>query len=234
MPTLKKVTPIRAAITKENAARSMPQRWTDKSRAVYVQYCNADQRANVRKTAAFDSMYADGIRSTDFLAPSNELSTSTDELYADLIRVKVESWGKAATALYYATTAEAKKLPEIKKAKRTKLRSDIGAYLGSDRKAFKTREDLAAGKGEGKGKGKTGAKQPTAPSTTEKAAPNTALANLLQSCKSVAERAESIEGCKDIPAMMMALQMFCQEHLTLSLEESLSNQPRFGGAVFRL
>jgi len=226
MTTAKKVTPIRATITaknaapivtvKENKARSMPKRWTTKSRALYVQYCNADQRANVKKTVAFDSMYADGIRSTCFLAPSNELSTSTDKLYADLVRIKVESWGKAATTLYYMTTAEAKKLPEVKKAKRTRLRSDIGAYLGSDRKAFKTREDLAAGKG--KGKGKTGAKQPAAPSTTEKAAPDTALANLLQSCKSVAENAKAIEGCKDIPAMMMALQMFCKEHLTLNLK----------------
>lgn len=228
MTTAKKVTPIRATITaknaapivtvKENKARSMPKRWTTKSRALYVQYCNADQRANVKKTVAFDSMYADGIRSTCFLAPSNELSTSTDKLYADLVRIKVESWGKAATTLYYMTTAEAKKLPEVKKAKRTRLRSDIGAYLGSDRKAFKTREDLAAGKG--KGKGKTGAKQPAAPSTTEKAAPDTALANLLQSCKSVAENAPEggIKGCKDIPAMMMALQMFCKEHLTLNLK----------------
>ncbi len=166
MTTAKKVTPIRAAITKENAARSMPKRWTDKSRALYVQYCNADQRANVKKTSAFDSMYADGIRSTDFLAPSNELSTSTDELYADLVKVKVESWGKTAVQLYYMTTAEAKKLPEAKKAKRTKLRADIGAYLGADRKAFKTREDLAAGKG--KGKGKTGAKQPSMPKTGDK------------------------------------------------------------------
>ena len=166
MTTAKKVTPIRAAITKENAARSMPKRWTDKSRALYVQYCNADQRANVKKTSAFDSMYADGIRSTDFLAPSNDLSTSTDELYADLVKVKVESWGKTAVQLYYMTTAEAKKLPEAKKAKRTKLRADIGAYLGADRKAFKTREDLAAGKG--KGKGKTGAKQPSMPKTGDK------------------------------------------------------------------
>ena len=166
MTTAKKVTPIRAAITKENAARSMPKRWTDKSRALYVQYCNADQRANVKKTSAFDSMYADGIRSTDFLAPSNELSTSTDELYADLVKVKVESWGNTAAQLYYMTTAEAKKLPEAKKAKRTKLRADIGAYLGADRKAFKTREDLAAGKG--KGKGKTGAKQPSMPKTGDK------------------------------------------------------------------
>ena len=218
MTTAKKVTPIRASITKENAARSMPKRWTDKSRALYVQYCNADQRANVKKTAAIDSMYADGIRSTDFLAPSNDLSTSTDELYADLVKVKVESWGNTAAQLYYMTTAEAKKLPEAKKAKRTKLRADIGAYLGADRKAFKTREDLAAGKVKGKGKGKTGAKQTTAPSTTEKAAPHIALGNLLQSCKSVAENAESIEGCKDIPAMMMALQMFCKEHLTLNLK----------------
>ena len=166
MTTAKKVTPIRASITKENAARSMPKRWTDKSRALYVQYCNADQRANVKKTAAIDSMYADGIRSTDFLAPSNELSTSTDELYADLVKVKVESWGNTAAQLYYMTTAEAKKLPEAKKAKRTKLRADIGAYLGADRKAFKTREDLAAGKG--KGKGKTGAKQPSMPKTGDK------------------------------------------------------------------
>ena len=166
MTTAKKVTPIRASITKENAARSMPKRWTDKSRALYVQYCNADQRANVKKTSAFDSMYADGIRSTDFLAPSNELSTSTDELYADLVKVKVESWGNTAAQLYYMTTAEAKKLPEAKKAKRTKLRADIGAYLGADRKAFKTREDLAAGKG--KGKGKTGAKQPSMPKTGDK------------------------------------------------------------------
>ena len=166
MTTAKKVTPIRASITKENAARNMPKRWTDKSRALYVQYCNADQRANVKKTSAFDSMYADGIRSTDFLAPSNELSTSTDELYADLVKVKVESWGNTAAQLYYMTTAEAKKLPEAKKAKRTKLRADIGAYLGSDRKAFKTREDLAAGKG--KGKGKTGAKQPSMPKTGDK------------------------------------------------------------------
>ena len=166
MTTAKKVTPIRAAITKENAARSMPKRWTDKSRALYVQYCNADQRANVKKTSAFDSMYADGIRSTDFLAPSNELSTSTDELYADLVKVKVESWGNTAAQLYYMTTAEAKKLPEAKKAKRTKLRADVGAYLGADRKAFKTREDLAAGKG--KGKGKTGAKQPSMPKTGDK------------------------------------------------------------------
>ena len=166
MTTAKKVTPIRAAITKENAARSMPKRWTDKSRALYVQYCNADQRANVKKTSAFDSMYADGIRSTDFLAPSNELSTSTDELYADLVKVKVESWGKTAVQLYYMTTAEAKKLPEAKKAKRTKLKANIGAYLASDRKAFKTREDLAAGKG--KGKGKTGAKQPSMPKTGDK------------------------------------------------------------------
>ena len=166
MTTAKKVTPIRASITKENAARKMPKRWTDKSRALYVQYCNADQRANVKKTSAFDSMYADGIRSTDFLAPSNELSTSTDELYADLVKVKVESWGNTAAQLYYMTTAEAKKLPEAKKAKRTKLRADIGAYLGADRKAFKTREDLAAGKG--KGKGKTGAKQPSMPKTGDK------------------------------------------------------------------
>jgi len=166
MPTTTKVTPIRAAITKENAARSMPKRWTDKSRALYVQYCNADQRANVKKTAAIDSMYADGIRSTDFLAPSNDLSTSTDELYADLVKVKVESWGKTAAQLYYMTTAEAKKLPEAKKAKRARLRADVGAYLGSDRKAFKTREDLAAGKG--KGKGKTGAKQPSMPKTGDK------------------------------------------------------------------
>ena len=166
MTTAKKVTPIRASITKENAARSMPKRWTDKSRALYVQYCNADQRANVKKTAAIDSMYADGIRSTDFLAPSNELSTSTDELYADLVKVKVESWGNTAAQLYYMTTAEAKKLPEAKKAKRTKLRADVGAYLGADRKAFKTREDLAAGKG--KGKGKTGAKQPSMPKTGDK------------------------------------------------------------------
>jgi len=218
MSTATKVTPIRASITKENAARRMPKRWTDKSRALYVQYCNADQRANVKKTAAIDSMYADGIRSTDFLAPSNDLSTSTDELYADLVKVKVESWGKAAVQLYYMTTAEAKKLPEAKKARRARLRADVGAYLGSDRKAFKTREDLAAGKGKGKGKGKTGAKQTTAPSTTEKAAPHIALRNLLQSCKSVAENAESIEGCKDIPAMMMALQIFCKEHLTLNLK----------------
>ena len=166
MTTAKKVTPIRASITKENAARSMPKRWTDKSRALYVQYCNADQRANVKKTAAIDSMYADGIRSTDFLAPSNDLSTSTDELYADLVKVKVESWGKAAAQLYYMTTAEAKKLPETKKAKRARLRADVGAYLGSDRKAFKTREELAAGKG--KGKGKTGAKQPSMPKTGDK------------------------------------------------------------------
>ena len=218
MTTSTKVTPIRASIIKENAARKMPKRWTAKSRALYVQYCKADQRANVKKTAAIDSMYADGIRSTDFLAPSNDLSTSTDELYADLVKVKVESWGKAAAQLYYMTTAEAKKLPEAKKARRARLRADVGAYLGSDRKAFKTREELAAGKGKGKGKGKTGAKQTTAPSTTEKAAPHIALDNLLQSCKSVAENAVSIEGCKDIPAMMMALQMFCKEHLTLNLK----------------
>ena len=166
MSTAKKVTPIRASITKENAARRMPKRWTDKSRALYVQYCNADQRANVKKTAAIDSMYADGIRSTDFLAPSNDLSTSTDELYADLVKVKVESWGKTAAQLYYMTTAEAKKLPEDKKDKRARLRAAVGAYLGSDRKAFKTREDLAAGKG--KGKGKTGAKQPSMPKTGDK------------------------------------------------------------------
>ena len=166
MPTSTKVTPIRASIIKENAARKMPKRWTTKSRALYVQYCNADQRANVKKTAAIDSMYADGIRSTDFLAPSNDLSTSTDELYADLVKVKVESWGKAAAQLYYMTTAEAKKLPEAKKAKRARLRADVGAYLGSDRKAFKTREELAAGKG--KGKGKTGAKQPSMPKTGDK------------------------------------------------------------------
>jgi hypothetical protein len=95
-------------------------------------------------TKAVNQMHADGIRSTDCLSPrgKNNGSTSTKELYADLLLTVQMGMEQEKQALLQK---EPKTLSESENRERNEYVKERGSLLKDLRNALKRRENKAAG-----------------------------------------------------------------------------------------
>jgi len=168
-----------------NEARAIPTRFTPEIAAAITSLMKATEAVDLKREGVIDALRAAGIKSTDFISPKTEGSTSTPELYAAFKEAIVKGFPAAKRKLLNAPKGSLSKEQMV-------LRGDhqrsIGAYMGAFKRDIENKEPEGIAKAKAKKEAGRAAQQPTGQAKAAGSA-----AKVLESIQQAAKRAQAIE-----------------------------------------
>ena len=168
-----------------NEAKAIPTRFTPAAAAAITGLMKATESVDLKRKSVIDTLRGAGIKSTDFISPKTEGSTSTPELYAAFKAAIVKGFPAAKRKLL---TAPKGALSKEQMELRRKAKQSISAYMGSFKRDIENKEPEGIAKAKAKKEAGRAAQQPTGQAKAAGSA-----AKVLESLQQAAKRAQAIE-----------------------------------------
>jgi hypothetical protein len=168
-----------------NEATAVPTRFTLAVKEAITGLIKIKEGVDLKNQSVIDDLKAAGIKSTDFISPKTEGSTSTPELYAAFKAAIVKGFPAAKRKFIEAPLGSLSK--EQKELRRKHIQS-IGPYMSSFKRDLYNKEPEGIAKAKAKKEGGRAAQQPVGQTKVAGSA-----TKVLESLRQAAKRAQAIE-----------------------------------------
>tara|TARA_R110002072_G_scaffold145150_1_gene291433 strand:- start:815 stop:1402 length:588 start_codon:yes stop_codon:yes gene_type:complete len=172
-------------MSKVNEAKAIPTRFTPEVAAAITSLMKATEAVDLKRDSVIDTLRGAGIKSTDFISPRSEKSTSTPELYAAFKAAIVKGFPAAKRKLLAAPNGS---LSKEQMVLRREYQQSIGGHIGAFKRDIANKEPEGIAKAKAKKEAGRAAQQPTGQSKAAGSA-----AKVLESLQQAAKRAQAIE-----------------------------------------
>ena len=168
-----------------NEAKALPKRFTPEVKEALTGLIERKEGVDLLNKSVIDDLKSAGIKSTDFISPKTEGSTSTPELYAAFKAAIVAGFPEAKRKLIEAPNGS---LSKEQMARRREHQQSIGSYMASFKRDLYNKEPEGIAKAKAKKEGGRAAQQPVGQAKVAGSA-----AKVLESLRQAAKRAQAIE-----------------------------------------